>query len=113
MAIATEELPGGITSGDPRWQVDIGAGAAAVDLPMNAIAAGARVLVDLQKVSFLGSMGLRALVGRLPARSKAAEAKSFCLGRTNRSKGFGKPAERDTLIPISPRTPRSAPAAPA
>ena len=67
MAIATEELTGGITKVILDGRLDI-EGAAAVDLHMNVIADSSKaVLVDLQKVSFMGSVGLRALV--IPARS--------------------------------------------
>ena len=67
MEIATEELPGGITRVILAGSLDI-AGAAAVDLPMNVIASSHKtVLVDLSQVSFIGSMGLSALVA--PARA--------------------------------------------
>ncbi len=62
MTISSEELAGGITRVILEGRLDI-EGAAAVDLQMNVIAGSKKaVLVDLQKVSFLGSMGLRALV---------------------------------------------------
>jgi anti-anti-sigma factor len=61
MAMATEELPGGITKVILDGRLDI-EGAAAIDLQMNIIAGSKKaVLVDLQNVSFIGSMGLRAL----------------------------------------------------
>jgi anti-sigma B factor antagonist len=62
MSIATEELAGGITKVVLEGRLDI-ENSPAVDSHMAAIA-GSRntVLVDLQKVSFLGSIGLRALV---------------------------------------------------
>jgi anti-sigma B factor antagonist len=67
MGITTEELPGGITKVILEGNLDIG-GAAAIDLQMNIIAGAHKaVLVDLQKISFIGSMGLRALVS--PARA--------------------------------------------
>ena len=67
MPLSIEELPGGITRVILDGRMDI-EGAAAIDLPMNVIAGSKKaVIVDLQKVSFLGSMGLRALV--IPARS--------------------------------------------
>jgi anti-anti-sigma factor len=67
MQIATEELADGITKVALDGRLDI-AGAAAVDLKMNVIAGNAKkLLIDLQKVSFLGSMGLRSIV--LPARA--------------------------------------------
>ena len=67
MPISTEELTGGITRVILDGRLDI-EGAAAVDLKMNVIAGTKKaVLVDLRQVSFLGSMGLRALV--TPARA--------------------------------------------
>jgi anti-sigma B factor antagonist len=62
MAITTEELAGGITKVTLEGRLDI-ENAPAVDSWMQAIAAVQNsVLVDLRNVSFLGSMGLRALV---------------------------------------------------
>src|SRR5271166_4462824 len=62
MAITTEELAGGIIRVILEGRMDI-ENSAAVDTRMKAIAGDRNsVLVDLQNVSFLGSMGLRALV---------------------------------------------------
>jgi anti-anti-sigma factor len=63
MAITTEELEGGITKVILDGRLDI-ENSPAVDSQMKVIA-GSRnsVLVDMRNVSFLGSMGLRALVG--------------------------------------------------
>ena len=67
MAFATEELENGITRVILDGRLDI-EGAAAIDMRMNVIAGTkSAVLVDMEKVSFLGSMGLRALVA--PARA--------------------------------------------
>ena len=67
MQISTDEMPGGITRVALDGRMDI-AGAAVVDLKMNLIAGSAKkLLIDLQKVDFLGSMGLRSIV--LPARA--------------------------------------------
>ena len=67
MSISTEELEGGITKVVVEGRLDI-AGAAAVDTEMNLIAATKNaVLIDMQKVSFLGSMGIRALT--IPAHT--------------------------------------------
>jgi anti-sigma B factor antagonist len=87
MPISTEELEGGITRVILEGSLDI-AGAAAVDMPMNVIAGTKKaVLVDLQKVSFLGSMGLRALVA--PARAvKGRGGKIVIFGPTRWSKKF-------------------------
>ncbi|HET6143420.1 MAG TPA: STAS domain-containing protein [Candidatus Acidoferrales bacterium] len=63
MAITTEELAGGITRVVLDGRLDI-ENSPAVDSQMKVIADGrTSVLVDMSKVSFLGSMGLRALVG--------------------------------------------------
>jgi len=63
MAITTEELEGGITKVILDGRLDI-ENSPAVDSQMKAIAGGRNsVLVDMRNVSFLGSMGLRALVG--------------------------------------------------
>ncbi len=67
MGMVTEDLPGGILRVILDGRLDI-EGAAVIDLRMNVIAGSHRaVLVDLQQVTFLGSMGLRALVS--PARA--------------------------------------------
>jgi anti-anti-sigma factor len=83
MAIAIEQLSGGITKVILDGRLDI-EGAAAVDLKMNVIAGSQKaVLVDLQQVSFLGSMGLRALV--TPARSIKARGGKMVLFAPNES----------------------------
>jgi hypothetical protein len=62
MGITADELPGGITRVILEGNVGI-EGAAAIDLQMNVIAGTHRdIMVELQKVSFIGSMGLRALL---------------------------------------------------
>jgi anti-anti-sigma factor len=67
MQLSTEDLEDGITKVVLDGRLDI-EGAAATDLKMNVIAGSKNsVLIDLQKVSFLGSMGLRTLV--VPART--------------------------------------------
>jgi anti-anti-sigma factor len=67
VAISTEELPGGITKVILDGSLDI-AGAAAIDLRMNLIGGTAKaILVDMQQVTFLGSMGLRSFIA--PARA--------------------------------------------
>ena len=99
MAIVTEELAGGNTKVvlDGRLDID---GAAAVDLPMNVIA-GSRmaVLVDLQQVSFLGSMGLRALV--MPARAiKSRGGKIVLFGPNEMVEKVLRASGIDTIIPV-------------
>jgi stage II sporulation protein AA (anti-sigma F factor antagonist) len=67
MQILTEELDGGITKVVLEGRLDI-EGAAAVDLRMNVIAGSKMLLLlDLQKLTFLGSMGLRSIV--VPAQT--------------------------------------------
>src|SRR5579863_3303908 len=99
MAIATEELPGGITRVILDGRLDI-EGAAGVDLQMNVIGGSKKaVLVDLQKVSFLGSMGLRALVA--PARAiKSRGGKIVWFGPTEMVEKVLKTSGVDTMIPV-------------
>ena len=62
MQMGIEELAGDVTKVTFDGRFDI-AGAEAVDLKMNVIAGSKKlVLIDMQKVSFLGSMGLRTIV---------------------------------------------------
>src|SRR5580704_10831022 len=99
MPISTEELAGGITKVVLEGRLDI-EGAAAVDLQMNVIAGTKKaVLVDLQKVSFLGSMGLRTLVA--PARAiKGRGGKMVIFGPNELVEKGLKTSGVDTLIPI-------------
>jgi anti-sigma B factor antagonist len=60
--LSIEELEGDVTKVILDGRLDI-AGAQNVDLKLNVIAGSKKfVLVDAQKVSFLGSMGLRTIV---------------------------------------------------
>jgi anti-anti-sigma factor len=99
LSITTEELNGGITKVtlDGRLDVD---GAAAVDSKMNAIAGLHKaVLVDLQKVSYLGSSGLRALLA--PARTiKSHGGKMVIFGANEFVEKVLKTSGTDTLIPV-------------
>jgi len=99
MAFSTEELNGGITKVILDGRLDI-EGAAAVDLRMNVIAGSKKaVLVDLQQVSFLGSMGLRALVA--PARAiKSRGGKIVLFGPNELVEKVLKTSGVDTLMPI-------------
>lgn len=99
MAIATEELEGGVTRVILDGRLDI-EGAAAVDLRMNVIAGSKKaVLVDVQQVSFLGSMGLRALVA--PARAiKARGGKVVIFGPNEMVEKVLKSSGIDTIIPV-------------
>ncbi len=99
MEIATEELAGGIIRIILDGSLDI-AGASAIDLRMNLIAGSHRaVLVDLTKVSFIGSMGLRALV--LPARAvKSRGGKMVLLNPNQNVAQVLKTSGIDTLLPV-------------
>ena len=99
MAIATEELSGGITRVILDGRLDI-EGAAAVDLQMNIISGTRKaVLVDLQKVSFLGSMGLRALVA--PARNIINRGgKVVLFGPNELVRSVLKNSGIDTVVPV-------------
>jgi anti-anti-sigma factor len=99
MQIATEELAGGITKVALDGRLDI-AGAADVDLKMNVVAGSAsKLLIDLEKVTFLGSMGLRSIV--LPARavhSRGGKVVLFAPGEMVES--VLKSSGINTLLPI-------------
>jgi anti-anti-sigma factor len=99
MAIATEELKGGIFKVVLEGRLDI-EGAAAVDSQMRDIAASRKaVLVDLQKVSFLGSVGLRALV--IPARAiKGRGGKMVLYGPNEMVEKVLKMSGADALVPV-------------
>ena len=99
MAIVTEELDGGITKVILDGRMDI-EGAAAVDMKMNIIAGSKKaVLVDMQNVSFLGSMGLRALVA--PARAiKSRGGKIVLFGPNELVEKVLKTSGVDSLMPI-------------
>ena len=99
MQISTEELDGGITKIALDGRLDI-AGAAVVDLKMNVVAGSAqKLLIDLQKVTFLGSMGLRSIV--LPARavhSRGGKVVLFAPGEMVES--VLKTSGIDSMLPI-------------
>jgi len=99
VGIATEDLPDGITKVVLDGSLDI-VGATAIDLKMNVIA-GARnsVLVDLQLVTFIGSMGLRALVA--PARAiLSRKGRMVIFGPNELVERVLKTSGIDTMIPI-------------
>lgn len=99
MGFAVEELTGGVTKVILDGRLDI-EGAAGVDLQMNVIGGSKKaVLVDMQKVSFLGSMGLRALVA--PARAiKSRGGKMVLFGPNEMVEKVLKTSGIDTLIPV-------------
>jgi len=99
MGITTEELAGGITKVILDGRLDI-ENSPAVDTRMKAIADGGNsVLVDMQNVSFLGSMGLRALVApALAIRGRGGKMVLFgpndLVARVLRVSGI------ETMIPV-------------
>lgn len=99
MQISTEELAGGITRIDLDGRLDI-AGAALVDLKMNVVAGSSKnLLIDLKRVSFLGSMGLRSIV--LPARAVLGRGGKVVLFAPNEMvESVIKTSGIDSLIPI-------------
>jgi anti-anti-sigma factor len=99
MQISTEELADGITKVALDGRLDI-AGASEVDLKMNVVAGSARkLLIDLQKVSFLGSMGLRSIV--LPARAVHSRGgKVVLFGPIEMVESVIKSSNIDSILPI-------------
>jgi anti-anti-sigma factor len=99
MQISTEELADGVTRVALDGRLDI-AGAAAVDLKMNIVAGSAnKLLIDLEKVSFLGSMGLRSIV--LPARAvKSRGGKVVLYAPDEMVESVLKTSGIDTMLPI-------------
>jgi anti-sigma B factor antagonist len=91
MQMATEELAGNVTKVVFDGRFDI-AGSESVDLKMAVIAGSKKfVLVDMQKVSFLGSMGLRTIV------SAARTIK----GRGGKMAVFGPDEEVEKVLTMS------------
>jgi anti-sigma B factor antagonist len=99
MLISMEELESGVTRVVLDGRLDI-MGAQEIDLKMNVIAGSKRaVLLDIQKVSFIGSMGLRALVA--PAQAiKGRGGKIVLFGPTEMVEKVLRSSAIDTLIPI-------------
>jgi len=99
MPISTVELDGGITRVILDGRLDI-EGAAAIDMRMNVIAGTKKaVIVDMEGVSFVGSMGLRALVA--PARAiKARGGKIVIFGPNELVEKVLKSSGVDSMIPI-------------
>lgn len=99
MQISTEEMPGGITRVALDGRMDI-AGAAAVNLKMNVVAGSAqKLIIDMQKVEFLGSMGLRSIV--VPARAVHRRGgKVVLLGPNEMVESVLKTSGIDSLLPI-------------
>jgi anti-anti-sigma factor len=99
MQISTEELADGVTRVALDGRLDI-AGAAVVDLKMNIVAGSAtKLLIDLEKVTFLGSMGLRSIV--LPARAvKSRGGKVVLFAPDEMVESVLKTSGIDAMLPI-------------
>ena len=99
MELSTQEMDGGVIRVALDGRMDI-AGAAAVDLKMNLIAGSAKkLLIDLQKVTFLGSMGLRSIV--IPARAVHGRGGKVVLFAPNEMvEAVLKTSGIDSLLPI-------------
>jgi anti-anti-sigma factor len=99
MELSTQDMDGGITRVELDGRLDI-AGAAAVDMKMNLIAGSAKkLLIDLQKVTFLGSMGLRSIV--LPARAVLSKGgKVVIFAPTEMVESVLKASNIDSLLPV-------------
>lgn len=99
LEIIVEELEGGVTRVGLAGRLDI-AGSAAIDLRFNTVSGSKRaIVVDLSRVSFIASMGMRTLVsGAKAARNKGGRM-VLLLPDPNVEKAL-KIACIDTLIPI-------------
>ena len=99
MQISTEELEGGIARVILDGRLDI-MGAQEIDLKMNVIAGSHKaVLLDLQKLAFIGSMGLRTLV--IPAQAIRGRGGKVVLFAPNEMvEKVLRASSIDTLIPI-------------
>ena len=99
MKLVEEELPGGVTKVTLEGRLDV-EGAAAVDLKMSLIAnTRTTVVMDLQGVSFLASIGLRSLV--IPARTiKNRGGRVVLFGPNEMVEKVLKTSGIDTVIPV-------------
>jgi anti-sigma B factor antagonist len=99
MTLSTESMDGGITRVLLDGRLDI-QGSAAIDLKMNVLAGSSKLLLlDLSKVSFLGSMGLRSIV--LPAQAvKRRGGKMALFAPVPMVEEVLKASNIDEIIPI-------------
>lgn len=99
MKLSTEELDGGIIRVVLDGRLDI-EGAAAIDLKMNVIAGSSKLLLlDMQEVSFLGSMGLRSIV--VPSQAvRRRGGKVVIFAPVKMVEEVLKASNIDALIPI-------------
>ncbi|MGD0155386.1 MAG: STAS domain-containing protein [Terracidiphilus sp.] len=98
MQISTQELDG-VTRIELDGRMDI-AGAAAVDMKMNLITGSAKkLLIDLQKVTFLGSMGLSSIV--FPSRAVLGRGgKVVLFGPNELVTSVLKTSGIDSILPV-------------
>ena len=99
MQLSIEQLEGGIARVILDGRLDI-TGAQEIDLRMNVIAGSQKaVLLDLQKLSFIGSMGLRTLV--VPAQAIRGRGGKVVLFAPNEMvEKVLRASAIETLIPI-------------
>jgi anti-sigma B factor antagonist len=97
--LSEEQMAGGVTRVILDGKLDLD-GARAIDLRMNVIAGSQKsVIIDLQKVSFVGSMGLRSLVA--PARTiKSKGGKVVFFGPNEMVDKVLKISGLDKVVPI-------------
>lgn len=99
MEMVVEELEGGVTRVVLTGRLDI-AGSAVVDLQFNIVSGSRRaVVVDLSRVSFIASMGIRTLVSGAKAVRTKGGRMVLLFPETNVEKAL-RTASIDTLIPI-------------
>jgi anti-anti-sigma factor len=99
MTISTESMAGDITRVILDGRLDI-EGSAAVDLRMNVVAGSAKfLLIDLQKVSFIGSLGLSTIM--IPAQSvRRRGGKVAILGPVPMVEEVLRATKVDQVIPV-------------
>jgi anti-anti-sigma factor len=101
MGIAIEDLGDGRSKAVLDGSLDI-AGAAAIDMRMNLLGGSAKgLLIDMNQVTFIGSMGLRSLVA--PARAILARGgKVVIVNPSEMVEKVLRTSGIDTIIPIHP-----------
>lgn len=99
MEMKQEDLDGGIHKVVLKGSLDI-AGASEIDLPISVVAGKYdRVLVDLQGVTFLASMGVRMLVKAAKAQA-SHHGKMVLVGPTPPARRVLESIGVDSIIPI-------------
>jgi anti-sigma B factor antagonist len=98
MELLLESLPDGVTRVILNGRLDI-QGAEKIDLPFSTLSSHRKVIVDLSKVTFLASMGIRTIV--LTARSVKSKGGAMVLLDPNADvENVLMVSGIDTLIPI-------------